>query len=390
MQRLSPTFTEALSEATRRGLLSLGTSRRVVLAARLGAASGLISGPASETGLESASGPGPLVSGKVLASDLGLSRTAVHKHVEYLRALGFAIEAVPGGGYRLVRPFDDLLAAEAVLPFLLGQVEPGFAWLAGLPYRYAEVCESTNEALKSGADSLPSGAVVVAEGQTKGRGRLGRDWISQRGKDLTFSVLMRPSLAPAQAHLLSLSVALAVSEVLETIPGLQEQAGTVGIKWPNDVLLGEKKVCGILLEGSMDVDRLRWVVAGIGVNVNSDPTAVRGAGAEWLGRPSPTSLKVCLGHSVPRAPLLADLLVRLTKRWAELEATDLLQGIRERDVLTGRRVTVFTGPPENEPLVTGEALGIGPEGQLLVRTVAGTTVPVFAGDVTVQAMQAVE
>jgi BirA family biotin operon repressor/biotin-[acetyl-CoA-carboxylase] ligase len=305
--------------------------------------------------------------------------------VEHLRSLGFAIVPVAGAGYRLEHPFDDLVAAEAVLPFLLERVDLGLPWMAGFPYQYLAGCGSTNQVLKRTAASSPSGAVVVTDEQVGGRGRLGRTWVSEPGKDLTFSVLVRPSLVPAQAHLLSLSAALAVAEVLETIPGLE---GRAGIKWPNDVLLGEKKVCGILLEGSMDADRLQWAVAGIGLNVNSDPAALLGRmipeeAEEESGRPSPTSLRAQVGHDVPRAPLLAALLVRLTERWTRLDG-GVLDELRRRDVLAGRMVEVLSGPPRNERVVAGEALGIGPEGQLLVRSASGQIVAVFAGDVTVR------
>lgn len=317
---------------------------------------------------------------------LGLSRAAVHKHVEHLRSLGFAIVTVAGAGYRLERPFDDLVAAEAVAPYLLDLAPPELPWTAGLPYRYANECGSTNAELKALATTAPAGTALVTDEQTGGKGRLGRTWMSRRGEDLTFSVLLRPELGPTQAHLLSLAAALAVAEALEDLEGLE---GRVGIKWPNDVLVSGRKVCGILLEGSMDVDRLQWVVAGIGLNVNSDPGALlRGLEPaqqrEWLDKPAPTSLREETGHKVSRAPLLARLLVGLTRRWTEVGSPALLAGLRQRDVLAGRRVEVLSGPPLDEPVVSGEAVGIGPVGQLLVRVASGETVPVFAGDVTVR------
>jgi len=363
---------DRLDAAVARGLLERGPAHRIALAVRLASV------------LSDAGEAAPFLSGQECGRLLGVSRAAVHKHVEHLRSLGFAIASVVGAGYRLERPFTDLVAAEAVLPFLLERVDPETSWVAGLPYRYVAACGSTNQVLKEAAVSSPSGAAVVADEQNGGRGRLGRTWVAQAGKDLTFSVLLRPSVTPVQAHLLSLAAALAVAETLETIPGL---GGRVGIKWPNDVLLGDKKVCGILLEGSMDVDRLQWAVAGVGLNVNSDPAALMShlglqAADEWLGRPRPTSLRTEIGRDLPRAPLLAALLARLTERWAGLETAGLLAGLRKRDLLAGRRVEVLSGPPHNEPVVAGTASGIGSEGQLLVRTGAGETVAVFAGDVT--------
>ncbi|MBN1321201.1 MAG: biotin--[acetyl-CoA-carboxylase] ligase [Thermoleophilia bacterium] len=367
-----------LDDAVAQGLLGIGCAHRVSLAAWLAATLPGDEGKAAEA-----------LSGEALGRALGLSRAAVHKHVEQLRELGVAVEPVAGAGYRLARPFTDLVAAETVLPFVLRLIDAGASWNAGLPYHYLSTCGSTSEVLKRQAASSPAGTVVVTDEQTGGRGRLDRTWVSGPGKDLTFSVLLRPTVAPARAHLLSLAGALAVAEVLESIAGLKD---VVGIKWPNDVLLGGEKVCGILLEGSMDPDRIEWAVAGIGLNVNSDPGALLAGLAErasedseWQHKPRPTSLRAALGRDYVRAPLLAQLLARLTERWRGIEDGTILEGLRARDVLVGRRVTVLSGPPRDEPVMTGEAIGIGAEGQLLVRDSSGETVAVFAGDVTVRA-----
>jgi BirA family transcriptional regulator, biotin operon repressor / biotin---[acetyl-CoA-carboxylase] ligase len=418
---------DRLEAAVAGGLLSSGMAHRVGLAARL-AASLRLAGP--EAGAAA-------VSGQELAGIMGVSRAAVQKHVHHLQSLGFAVASSRGTGYRLERPFTDLVTAEAVLPFLLGSAWPEGAPAselphAGLPYLYLERCESTNLVLREAmaarttsrgdttqmrgdltgpqagatgsatagaaqvrrmAAALPSGAVAVTDAQTSGRGRLNRTWSSLPGQDLTFSVLLRPSLAPSQAHLLSLTAALAVAEVLEALPGVRDR---VGVKWPNDVLLGDKKVCGILLEGSMDADRLHWVVAGIGLNVNSASTALLASSspeeaAAWRGKSRPVSLREHLGRAVSRAPLLAVLLDRLGGRWAALDAgavsqNEVLEQLRRRDALTGRSVEIAKAMGPREPAVVGEAAGFGPEGQLLVRQASGQVVEVFAGDVTVMSV----
>jgi len=332
------------------------------------------------------------LSGADLGRRLGISRAAVHKQTQQLQALGFAIEPVARAGYRLVAPFTDLVVAEAVLPFLLEPAahhdEPPLPTI-GLPYRYVGSCASTNALLKEIAAGSPAGMVIVTDDQTGGRGRLGRGWVSQPGKDLTFSALVRPALAPARAHLLSLAAALAVAETLEGLPRL---AGRVGVKWPNDVLVGQRKVCGILLEGSMDADRLQWAIIGIGLNVNSRPDLfTEGLSDEerrqWSGRPLPTSLAAETGGDVPRAPLFAALLRALARRFAEVEgpqAGEVLTGVRRRDLLRGQAVRVFAGTLVDDLVTSGTAEGIGDEGQLLVRGVAGDVTPVFAGDVTLR------
>ena len=400
-----------LDSAVARGDLGAGVAHRAVLAARLAQTFQHAGGRENPTP----------VSGEVLGQIVGLSRAAVHKHIGCLRSLGFSVRSFPGEGYGLDRPFTDLVAAEAVLPFLL--VRADAPWAAGLPYLYVPRCRSTNLILKEAAESgrvrvtlglpgsggLPAGALMVTDEQTRGRGRLGRLWSSEPGRDLTFSVLLRPALGPAQAHLISLTAALAVAEVLETLPGLGDQ---VAVKWPNDVLLGEEKVCGILIEGSIDADSLSWAVAGIGLNVNSAPSAWVGGltveeANDWVRRPRPVSLLERLGRRVPRAPLLAALLERLTGRLTEVEegvggpgggagdgassgldnlagAAKVVAELRRRDALAGRQVEVLAGPSPGRVVASGEAMGIGPEGQLLVRGVSGEIAAVFAGDVTLR------
>jgi len=367
--------TEVCEVFRARGLLEAGQACRMALVSRM---TPTLPRTDSEPALAA-------VSAESLGKALGLTRVALEGQVEHLCSLGFAIESVAGTGYRLARPFTDLLVAEAVLPLLLEQVDPTSSWVAGLPYRYCLRCESTSLALREEVASSPPGTMVAADEQTGGRGRLGRTWVSAPGKDLTFSVLLPPSVTPALAPLLSLAAALAAAEVLEALPGL---AGRIEVKWPNDVLLDGKKVCGILLESCMAVERLQWLIAGIGLNVNSDTSALLrelnpGEGGESSGKPQPTSLREGLGHEVARGPLLAGLLARLTRRWTEGATSDLLDQLRARDGLRGRQVEILSGPPDNAPVMAGEALGIGPDGQLLVRDRTGATVPVFAGEVTV-------
>lgn len=289
-------------------------------------------------------------------------------------------------GLRKVSESPRDLLPEAVVPLLLGQIDSACPWMAGLPYRYLDRCGSTNAVLKKDVASSPTGMLVITDEQTEGRGRLGRTWSSEAGKDLVFSVLLRPAMPPEHVPLLSLAAGVAAAEALDRLPGL---AGRVRVKWPNDVLLGDKKVCGILLESHVKGGRLDWVVAGIGLNVNSDPTTMlrhltSAQKEEWQGKPQPTSLAAELGGEVQRGTLLADLLVRLTRRWMRPDPPRLLEGIRRFDALLGHQVEVFAGPPTDLLVAAGEAVGIGPAGELLVRDLDGETVRVVAGEVTVR------
>lgn len=332
---------------------------------------------------------GTRVSGEALAGLLGISRAAVHKHVDALRLAGVALDSSRGGGYRL-SVLPEAVVPEVVLPLLLGADRDGSGeshgatpLSIGLPYRYFAAMDSTNESLKEIAQHEgPAGALIVTDDQRGGRGRLGRTWISQPGKDLTFSVLLRPRVLPAQASRLVLAAGLAVAEVVERLLG---PGRTVGIKWPNDVLVDGQKVCGILSEASMDMDRLHWVVIGIGLNVNSRPNeAVSGDGGD-ARRPTPASLAESAGATVSRPVLLVQLLDALAGRWRQVDGgawESVRDACAERDLLRGTSVVVRSGFSSDIVVTEGTAEGLGPEGELLVRGPDGMIRPVRAGEVT--------
>ncbi len=324
------------------------------------------------------------LSGQTMAGLLGVSRSAVHKHVATLRSLGIELASAPGSGYRLSPTYDELVP-EVVLPLLLGSPEgpaPGAPTMLGLPYLFISAVDSTNRVLKELLQSgAPAGAVVATDAQLGGRGRLGRRWISQPGLDVTFSVGLRPVIAPDRVHLLVLSASVAVADSLSLIPGL---AGRVGIKWPNDVLVDGRKVCGILSEASMDMDRIHWAVLGIGLNVNGRVEAAR-FGDRGEGRPVPGSLAQLSGDRVPRALLLACVLDRLRQRLGQVTGGDwgaVRDSYRSFDVLAGTSVEVHLGGDPEQSVAEGVARGIGELGELLVEDRVGTLLSVTAGEVT--------
>lgn len=357
------------------GVLEPGVAQRVRIMARL-----------YET-----SPSGVRVSGEVVAGLLGVSRAAVHKHMEALRHVGVDLDSLPGGGY-LLRERPDVVAPEVVLPLVLGGGGDGpdgsngiTPMSLGLPYRYFAATESTNRSLKEAARrGAPAGAIVVTDDQVDGQGRLGRTWVSRPGKDLTFSVLIRPHALPAEAPRLVLAAGLAVAEVVGRLLG---PSHSVGIKWPNDVLVDGRKVCGILSEASMDMDRLHWVVVGIGLNVNGGPSEAVVADRHDPPGFAPASLLESGGEAVSRPDLLACLLEALAVRWSQVDAGawDVVrQACAERDALRGTQVAVRSGFGDEDPLVEGTAAGLGPEGELLVRSADGATRSVRGGDVTLR------
>lgn len=304
------------------------------------------------------------VSGQAMSSSLGISRNAVHKHVNSLRRRGYRILGVSRRGYRLEEE-----PCQLVMPVVAKLTQNT---LFGHSFRYYDEIESTNtEARNLAADGAPEGTVVVAEHQSAGRGRLGRQWTSPAGKGLLFSVVLRPRVPMTEAHLLTLVAATAAAE------GIEGQTKVpVQIKWPNDLIVNGRKVGGILLEVSGEYDQVRWVVVGVGINVNTEfaelPVALRR---------SAISLKAAVGKPVDRSVLLARILLSLEKYYLDAVANGFerpLRGFRERDYLLHRSVSVQT----REGPVIGEAAGIDDRGALLVELPHRHVRRFYAGEVT--------
>jgi BirA family transcriptional regulator, biotin operon repressor / biotin---[acetyl-CoA-carboxylase] ligase len=331
-----------------------------------------------------------VVSGQALAIGLGVSRAAVHKHIEALRQRGLCIDSTPGAGYTLDELPWDLLVPEVVLPLLLGSGQcvggsVGEGPVLGLPYSFVVETESTNQFLRDSGQSIPTGAVVATDFQAQGRGRMGRRWVSEPGRDLTFSVMLRPHVAPVAASQLVLAASVAVADVLGALPGIGER---VGIKWPNDVLIDGRKVCGILSEASMDMDSVHWLILGIGVNVNSRPAAALAAAGVAPGAAAPRALIEVVGAAQPRGQLLTALLERLAYRLSQVERgrfDEVLAVFSAHDVLLGKSVVVRSGFRGADVVAAGAAAGFAPGGELLVRRADGSTAVVAVGEVTLAA-----
>src|ERR1035441_7761450 len=197
------------------------------------------------------------VSGAELAQQLGISPAAVWARIEELRKVGYDIEAGPHFGYKLVGSPDALHADD-----LLARL--GKTKVIGRDIRVFEQTTSTNDVIeKLARDGVPEAAVFFAESQTKGRGRLGRKWVSPERKGLWFSILLRPDLRPQETTQLTVASATALRRAIQSETGLKPE-----IKWPNDILVGGRKVAGILTELSAELDRVRHVILGIGMDVN--------------------------------------------------------------------------------------------------------------------------
>jgi BirA family biotin operon repressor/biotin-[acetyl-CoA-carboxylase] ligase len=302
------------------------------------------------------------VSGEALSGKLGLSRTAVWKVVNALRRQGYRIEAVPSRGYRLLETPDRLTPLE-VLPLLETHD-------LGRTLHALETVDSTNVvAFRLAVEGAEHGELVVAEQQTNGRGRRGRSWSSPGRLNLYCSFVLRPELPPQRAPELTLLAAVAVAE------SLRSMAVPADIKWPNDLLVGRRKVAGILTELSADPDRIHFVVVGIGVNLNARQEDFPPELAEVA-----TSVLEVTGQPVARAAFVAGLAKRL-EDWLDLHAAQGFGPVRERwralSATLGQEVLVTSERRE----IRGVAVDVDEDGALRIRKSDGTEERVLAGDV---------
>ena len=288
---------------------------------------------------------GGRVSGESLARDLRCSRAAVHRHVEALRREGLPVATGPGG-YRLEGDTDPVVPS-LVVPRLTPPLAGPVVW-------HPTIGSTNDEATRRAREGAAEGLVVGSDHQSAGRGRRGRPWMDRPGDALMFSLLLRPPLAPVDAGILPLLMAVGLADAIAG--GSREP---VEIAWPNDVVVGGRKVAGILLELSADQERVSWAVAGIGVNVRSAPDI---PDARW----TPGCL-ADVGADRPRGDLLVAVLAAIGARYRSLLADGpaaVLEGYAARDHLAGRAVTLSLDGEE----VRGRACGIDALGRLRLDT----------------------
>lgn len=301
------------------------------------------------------------VSGEDLAQKLNLSRTAIWNHVESLREAGYEIEAKPHIGYQLVSRPDRLIRDEIKARLktqIMGQNIVSF-----------EELDSTNDtATQLAEDGVQEGTCVIAESQRHGRGRLGRLWHSPKKSGIWCSLILRPKLAPTGASLLTLITALSVVRTIKKVCHLEAK-----IKWPNDVLLKGKKVCGILSEMSSEPDQIRFVVLGVGINVNQEQNEF----PKELQK-SATSLLAQSGKRISRIDFLCAFLTELEKLTFSLhqDSKKILNEVKSNCDTLNRHVEIKIG----EQLVTGRALDLDFDGALLLRQANGHVEKVYSGD----------
>uniref|UniRef100_A0A7C3Z6X3 Bifunctional ligase/repressor BirA n=1 Tax=Desulfobacca acetoxidans TaxID=60893 RepID=A0A7C3Z6X3_9BACT len=304
------------------------------------------------------------VSGEVLASRIGLSRAGVWKRLNRLKALGYVIDGEPRRGYRLVAAPDKLLPEE-----ILHRL--GTRTIRGPIYHF-DCAVSTNDTAKLlGTQGAAEGTLVVAESQTGGRGRLGRSWLSPPGQGIYVSVVLRPPLPPGELPQITLSTAVAVVRALSRAAGL-----TPGIKWPNDVILKGKKIGGILTEMETESDQIRYLVVGLGLNVNNPEFPPELAGIA-------TSLRREAGRPFSRLAILQAWLEEFENLYHDFLARgfpEILEEWKQHSVTLGKYVAVRQGSRQ----VEGLAREVAGDGALVLETARGEVVKVTSGEITVE------
>ncbi|MBF0356953.1 MAG: biotin--[acetyl-CoA-carboxylase] ligase [Magnetococcales bacterium] len=313
---------------------------------------------------------GEPVSGEAIGQELGVSRAAVWKRIEGLRSLGYQIESVPRRGYTLISE-PETPTPEAVGGFLSSVVLDDGLFGPEKIIFYQKTDSTNVQAGILARQGAKDGTVVVADHQTEGKGRLGRVWESPIGGNLYFSLILRPEIEPRYAAQLTLLTGLALAEAISGVG-----ADGVEIKWPNDLLLGGRKVAGILTEMAVEESQIQFVVIGVGVNVNVELTGF----TEEIGNIAAT-LSGHLKKQIKRSAFLADFLSRFLGwyRWYLAEGFAPIRSIwLKQSRIKGRRVQVNL----LDESFTGWAVDLDVDGFLLVkREDTGVEARVLAGDV---------
>lgn len=305
------------------------------------------------------------LSGEYLAETLNVSRTAIWKHIKALRDSGYDIESVPRNGYRLLYS-PDLLSAEEVKNSLSTKI-------LGSDIKYFTTTDSTNnQAKKLALSGAVDGTIVISEEQGGGRGRLSRSFFCPKYKGIWFSVILRPDFLPQEAPKCTLLAAVAVTKAIYDVTGVK-----VGIKWPNDILYNDKKLVGILTEMSAEMERINYIVIGIGIDVNISveemPEDIRDIA---------TSLSQITGKEVSRLKLLNKLLYHLEQLYIMAQKQNfapILDEWRKYSITLNQEIKVISG----NNVTYGKAVDIDDDGALLVK-INGQIKRVLAGDVSIR------
>ncbi len=312
---------------------------------------------------------GDYISGQQLCEELGVSRTAVWKVMGKLKEEGYQIDSVPNRGYRLVAS-GDVFSAEEIGSLLTTEQ-------MGRQLVFYEETGSTNTDCRRLMEEKPkSGILVVAANQNAGKGRRGRGWISPKDTSISFSLGLIPEFSPQKASMLTLVMALAVQKAISRLTGLKTL-----IKWPNDIVVNGKKICGILTEMNMEMDYISSVIIGVGINVSQ-----REFPGELTDRATSLLLETKQEQRLQRSVITAECINQFEQEYKRFLETEDLSGMKEEyeAVLTGLNSEVCVLDPKGE--YKGISRGITTSGELLVERKDGSVTCVYAGEVSVRGL----
>ena len=312
---------------------------------------------------------GQPVSGEEISRKLGISRTAVWKHISKLRSEGYTIESQTNCGYRLVGS-PDVLSMSELEPFLHTD-------FIGRNIKYFDSVTSTNTyAKKAAEESFKDGTVIIADEQTAGRGRLGRHWVSTKGKGIWMSILLKPEIQPVDAPKLTIVAALAIAKALQSCCQLEAR-----IKWPNDIVVGSKKLCGILTEMSAEADEIKYVIIGIGINANLE---LDDFGSEVSN--TATSISIESDRTVSRKALVASVLYEFEEVYKVFirdgSIKHFLDEYKSKSAVLGKEVRLISKKEE----IIGSAVDISEKGHLVVKLADGSLREIMSGEVSVRGL----
>lgn len=307
------------------------------------------------------------ISGQIISNSLNISRAAVWKHIKSLQEIGFVIESVSNRGYRLIG-IPDIIDK-----FLIESKLQTNRFARNIKI-FESVDSTNNQAKKLALDNAEEGTLVTAEQQRAGKGRLGREWVSDKYKGIWMSLILKPSLPPEEAPLFTAVAAAAVVKGIEKSTNLH-----VGIKWPNDIIVNRKKVCGVLTEISADPDRINYIIVGIGINVNhildDFPQEIK---------ETATSISIEKGYKIARYEIIAQVMNQFEQLYdlavLKNDFNHILDICRENSVTLGSEVRVCS---RNDEFI-GIAKNLRNDGALIVIDAMGNERVVMSADVSVR------
>jgi BirA family biotin operon repressor/biotin-[acetyl-CoA-carboxylase] ligase len=305
--------------------------------------------------------PGNFVSGEDISEKLKVSRASIWKYINKLREEGYALDAVPHLGYRLRSVPDKLLKYEVqntLSAKTIGKKEI---------YHFESIGSTNNKAYELAESGEPEGTIVVAEAQTHGKGRMGRNWVSPKGGGIYFSVILRPDVETDEIPTITLIAATSVVNTIEKMCSLKAK-----VKWPNDIIVSGKKLGGILTEIKAQPDRVEFLILGIGINVNTPAGKLPQVG---------TSLKEACAQDIDRLEFFRKLLDNFEKEYAKLKKKGFIS-LRDEckavSSVVGERIKVT----EHHKTLEGKAIDIDEKGALILKLKDGSKKRIFSGDVT--------